>query len=99
MILYGTRDAAMSWQEEVAREMHKLGFLLGGITHASIITKNLRTFLHGDDFATVGTRVEVAWFEDAQDKRFEIKTQCIGPAALGVGGQSVVGASNDQLQL
>ena len=28
------------------------------------------------------------------EKRFEIKSQCIGPAALGVGGQSGTGASN-----
>ena len=26
MSLYGTRDAAMNWQEEVAKEMKRLGF-------------------------------------------------------------------------
>ena len=29
MSLYGTKDAAMNWQEEVAREVHKLGFKRG----------------------------------------------------------------------
>ena len=29
MSLYGTRDAAMNWQKEVAREMQKLGFRRG----------------------------------------------------------------------
>ena len=29
MSLYGTRDAAMNWQEEVAREMVRLGFARG----------------------------------------------------------------------
>ena len=29
MSLYGTRDAAMNWQEEVAKEMQKLGFRCG----------------------------------------------------------------------
>ena len=29
MSLYGTRDAAMNWQEEVAREMRKWGFQRG----------------------------------------------------------------------
>ena len=29
MSLYGTRDAAMNWQEEVAREMNKWGFRKG----------------------------------------------------------------------
>ena len=36
---------------------------------------NLITFLHGDDFATVGTRQEVSWFKTALEKRLEIKTQ------------------------
>ena len=29
MSFYGTRDAAMNWQEEVAREMHNMGFRRG----------------------------------------------------------------------
>ena len=29
MSLYGTRDAAMNWQDDVAKEMHKLGFKRG----------------------------------------------------------------------
>ena len=29
MSLYGTRDAAMNWQEEVAKEMRRLGFVRG----------------------------------------------------------------------
>ena len=29
MSLYGTRDAAMNWQEEVARELRKIGFRRG----------------------------------------------------------------------
>ena len=29
MSLFGTRDAAMNWQEEVAREMLKAGFRRG----------------------------------------------------------------------
>ena len=61
MSLYGTRDAAMNWQEEVAREMHKLGFKRGQYNPCLYYhpQRNLRTFLHGDDFATVGTRSEV----------------------------------------
>ena len=31
MSLYGTRDAAMNWQEEVAREMSKWGFKKGKV--------------------------------------------------------------------
>ena len=93
MSLYGTRDAAMNWQEEVAREMRKLGFQRGRYNpclyyHAA---RNLKTFLHGDDFATVGTRDGVTWLKEALEKRFEIKTDCISLAAAGVGPRRVRG--------
>ena len=84
MSLYGTRDAAMNWQEEVAREMVRFGFARGKYNPCLYFhqKRNLRTFLHGDDFATVGTREKVRWFKEALEKRFEIKTQCIGPGAV-----------------
>ena len=57
MSLYGTRDASTNWQEEVAREMNKWGFKRGRYNPCLYFHKerNLRTFLHGGDFATVGT--------------------------------------------
>ena len=48
--------------------------------------RNLRTFLHGDDFATVGTKENVEWFKAVLENRFEIKTECVSPSAAGVGG-------------
>ena len=75
MSLYGTRDAPMNWAEEVAKEMRRLGFQRGRYNPCLYYheSRNLRTFLHGDEFATVGTRQEVAWFRQALEKRFEIK--------------------------
>ena len=94
MSLYGTRDAAMNWAEEVAKEMRKLGFQRGRYNPCLYYheARNLMTFLHGDDFATVGTRQEVIWFKDALEKRFEIKSECVGLADIGVGEQKVAGA-------
>ena len=76
MSLYGTRDAAMNWQDEVAKEMRKLGFERGRYNPCLYYhrQRNLRTFLHGDDFATVGTRDGVRWFKQALERRFEIKS-------------------------
>ena len=56
MSLHGIRDAAMNWQEEVARELRALGFTRGVYNPCLYFyeAKNLRTFLHGDDFAAVG---------------------------------------------
>ena len=95
MSLYGTRDAAMNWQDEVAKEMRRLGFVRGHYNPCLYYhrRRNLRTFLHGDDFATVGTRREVTWLKAALEKRFEIKTQCVGPSAKAVGKESPAGTS------
>ena len=56
--------------------MRKLGFQRGRYNPCLyyLAERNLRTFLHGDDFATVGTREEVKWFKEALEKRFEIKS-------------------------
>ena len=95
MSLYGTRDAAMNWQEEVAKEMRKLGFERGRYNPCLYYhrQRNLRTFLHGDDFATVGTRNGVRWFKEALERRFEIKTQCVGPGAVDGGWKKVAGTA------
>ena len=63
--------------------MRRLGFVRGQYNPCLYYhrQRNLRTFLHGDDFATVGTRQEVTWLKAALEKRFEIKTQCVGPSA------------------
>ena len=94
MSLYGTRDAAMNWQEEVAKEMRKWGFTRGQYNPCLYYhrQRNLRTFLHGDDFATVGTREGVQWFKTTLESRFEIKSQCIVPSALGLSRANVAGS-------
>ena len=58
-----------------------------------MMSKNLRTFLHGDEFAPVGTRQEVAWFRQALEKRFEIKSSCVGISPAAVSGGGAVGSS------
>ena len=54
--LYGTRDAAMNWQEEVGREMKKWGFKQGVYNPCLYVHEgwNIRTMIHGDDFVSVG---------------------------------------------
>ena len=53
--LYGTRDASMTWQEEVSKCMVRLGFNVGRYNpcmyhHPS---RGLRCLVHGDDFVCV----------------------------------------------
>ena len=58
MSLYGTRDAAMNWQEEVAKEMTKWGFVRGRYNPCLYWTPKSRliTLVHRDDFVSVGRR-------------------------------------------
>ena len=80
MSLYGTRDAAMNWQEEVAKEMQGWGFSRDRYNPCLYWNEKtrLRTMVHGDDFVSAGTREAVRAFRRQLEKRFEIKTQVIG---------------------
>ena len=86
MSLYGTRDAAMNWQEEVAKEMIKWGFKRGRYNPCIYWNENsgLMTLVHGDDFVSVGSAAAASEFKGQLEARFEIKTQVIG--APGVEG-------------
>ena len=73
MSLYGTRDAAMNWQEEVAKQMRKWGFSRGKYNPClySHSEWKIRVFLHGDDFASVGSRealrkLKKSWSKDSR---------------------------------
>ena len=84
MSLYGTRDAAINWQEEVAKEMWKWGFKRGKYNPCLYFnpTTYLMTLVHGDDFETVGTIDTAVKFKQKLESRFEINTQCVGPAGV-----------------
>ena len=80
MSLYGTRDAAANFQQEVRKVMSKIGFQVGKYNVSTYFHKgrNLKTLVHGDDFVTTGRRVDVKWFKELLSKRFDIKTAVVG---------------------
>lgn len=80
MSLYGTRDAAANFQEEVRKTMVSMGFAQSRYSPSVYWHKlrRLKTLVHGDDFITSGPRQEALWFKGALEKRFEIKTKIIG---------------------
>ena len=59
--LYVTRDAAMGWQEEAARELKHMGSKEERKSFDCTSTRQwgLSTFLHGDKFTTAWSREEV----------------------------------------
>ena len=75
MSLFGTRDAAMHWQSDVAREMIKAGLRRGKYNPCLYLheKRNLITFLHCDDFATVGTKENVKWFKETLENGLRSK--------------------------
>ena len=63
--LYGTRDAPLLWQADVARVLSKLGFIQG-VAHPCVFhhpSKQLALTFHVDDFAVVGPPDALAWLE------------------------------------
>ena len=80
MSLYGTRDAAANFQEEVRRFMVKLGFKQGKYNPCTYWHKErrIRTLVHGDDFVSKASRKEAGWLKKKMEERFEIKTKLIG---------------------
>ena len=80
MSLYGTRDAAANFQEEVRSFMNKNKVEQSKYSPSVYHNKEcgLITLVHGDDFITVGNRKNIRWFKNKLEGRFEIKTKIIG---------------------
>ena len=78
--LYGTRDASMNWQEEVAKCMVKCGFKVGQFNPCMYYSaaREIRFLVHGDDFVCVGEAEELQWLEKCLKERFEIKSKMTG---------------------
>ena len=80
MSLYGTRDAARNWQEEVARMMRSWGFRQGVYNPCLYFHRvwRITTLVHGDDFVSTGEEESVRKFRGVLEERFKIKTQIVG---------------------
>ena len=91
--LYGTRDAAANFQEEVRRFMASLGFAQSKYNPQVYWheRRNLKTLVHGDDFMTSGPRSSAHWLRDQLGKRFEIKTKIIGRDEGEVAEERILG--------
>ena len=78
--LYGTRDAAANFQNEVKHMMAKAGFnqlkYNASLYHNPIT--GVRVMVHGDDFVAVGRRDKVQAFRKQVAARFTIKDKVIG---------------------
>ena len=82
--MYGTRGAADGWQEEYSTMLvQELGFNQG-IASPNVFyheRRGIRCTVHGDDFTSCGSKVELDWMEKEVGMRYEVT---IGPR-LGPG--------------
>ena len=73
--MYGTRDAAQNWGEECSDTMIQAGFKRGLASPCTFYhpTRQIRTYIHGDDYVSVGKGEQLEWLKNTLEKRYEIK--------------------------
>ncbi len=81
--LYGTRDAAQNWAREYTDTLQKCGFEQGKATPCSFVHEDREIFItvHGDDFTAAGPLDSLQWLEEQMERRYEIKSEYLGPEA------------------
>ena len=80
LCLYGTRDAALNWQETLSEHLIQNGFTRG-VGHPAVFhhaERDIWTLVHGDDYCSAGPSESLDWMQGALEKEYKIKTQRIG---------------------
>lgn len=80
--MYGTRRAAQGWHDDYSVVLEELGFRRGISSPCVLfhVERELRTSVHGDDFASSGSKRNLDWFKDELSKRYELKEEArLGP--------------------
>ena len=75
MSLYGTRDAAANFQEEVRILMKNARFRIGRYNPCTFChpKTNLKVICHGGDFVSSADEASLVWLKTEMKKRFESK--------------------------
>ena len=79
--MYGTRDAAQNWAKECIDMLVNIGFRQGNASPCVFHhqASGIRTFVHGDDYASVAEQNELEWMKRQLAGKYKIKTQWLGP--------------------
>jgi len=83
--LYGTRDAAQSWELEYSGTLERMGFKKGVSTgcvfrHAE---RDVNIVVHGDDFTILGTVSDIYWVKNGLEEKYELKMRGVmGPPGM-----------------
>ena len=77
LCLYGTRDAALNWQDTLSKHLVDIGFKRG-VGFPSVFVNeehDIWTLVHGDDFFSAGSKEGLSWLESQLSEKYEIKVQ------------------------
>ena len=79
--MYGTRDAAQNWYTEYSQQLVRMGFVQGIASPCAFYhhERQIRTYVHGDDYVSTGTTGNLQWMRTELEKRYQVKTQVLGP--------------------
>ena len=79
--MYGTRSAARNWQQCYSELLLEAGFKRAKTNHCLFYhpIRKIRTMVHGDDFVSVASGVQLQWFKKILESKFETKTTIVGP--------------------
>ena len=80
LCLYGTRDAALNWQDTLSKHLLDIGFRRGAAFPSVFVhpERDIWTLVHGDDYFSAGSAQSLTWPESELAKKYEIKTTKIG---------------------
>ena len=81
--MYGTRDAARNWQEELKHVLTtRLGASVGVASPSVFLIQRfgrvVKIAIHGDDIVCAGEMVDLRWVERRLLERFQIKSEFVG---------------------
>ena len=93
MSLYGTRDAAKNFQDEVCRFMTGIGFQQSRYNpqvywHHG---RDIKALVHGDDFMSTAYEKDARWFRKQLEQRFEAKSVILGVGPDKVAEDRILG--------
>ena len=81
LCLYGTRDAALNWQQTLSEHLLENGFkrYIGfpSVFHHPV--RDVWTSVHGDEYCCSGNESALLWLGGVLSKKYELKIQKVGP--------------------
>lgn len=81
--MYGTRDAAMAWQQEYEQAMLREGLQAGRASPCHFCDRacGVRIVVHGDDFLGLAPRRDADHFAASMRARYSVEAPWMGPRA------------------